>query len=122
MDIDTRQEEENKHNLELLNECNKWLDGEGVPRDNGGAVYSILGRLVAFGIMKNRQLADLRATIEEASNKPFDHKQRHVELHRSLDELIADFVTHTDKMPSQTSLRELMEWAYQQTIEPTEKE
>lgn len=47
-----------------------------------------------------------------------EHKARHLELHRALDELIADFLTHTGKLPSRSTVMELMEWSYQQTIEP----
>lgn len=51
---------------------------------------------------------------------PEEHRQRHVELHRKLDELVADFISCTGKLPSQTNLMEFMKWAYQQTIQPTE--
>jgi hypothetical protein len=50
-----------------------------------------------------------------------EHRQRHIELHRSLDELIADFILHhKDKLLSETTVRELMEWAYLETINPTD--
>jgi len=48
-----------------------------------------------------------------------DHKARHVERHQQLDELIADFIGHTDRLPSQTTLMEFMTWSHQQTLEPT---
>uniref|UniRef100_A0A6M3LDQ7 Uncharacterized protein n=1 Tax=viral metagenome TaxID=1070528 RepID=A0A6M3LDQ7_9ZZZZ len=47
-----------------------------------------------------------------------EHIKRHKELHKSLDELIADFITHTDKLPSSSSVMELMEWSYKQTKNP----
>ena len=47
------------------------------------------------------------------------HRKRHILLHKYLDELVADFITHTDKLPSETTLMALMEWSYQQTKEPT---
>jgi hypothetical protein len=50
-----------------------------------------------------------------------EHKQRHVELHKALDDLIADFISHTTKLPSRTSLLELMQWSHQQTINPVEE-
>lgn len=59
------------------------------------------------------------ATIQTALN-PSNHLVRHVFLHCALDELIADFIAHTDKLPSNTTLRELMEWSHKQTIEPEE--
>ena len=37
-----------------------------------------------------------------------EHKARHIELHKSFDELFADFVTHTKKFPSQTTIMELI--------------
>lgn len=50
-----------------------------------------------------------------------EHKKKHKELHKALDELSADFITHTGKRPSQTTLIELMEWSHKQTVEPTSK-
>jgi hypothetical protein len=49
-----------------------------------------------------------------------EHIKRHLELHSYLDELIADFIRHTDKLPSDTKITELMKWSYSQTKEPTE--
>ena len=50
------------------------------------------------------------------------HKQRHIKLHRSLDELLADFFLHTKGLPSTTTLMELMRWSHEQTICPTKEE
>ena len=50
-----------------------------------------------------------------------EHKARHLELHQKLDELVADFITHTKSFPSQATLMELMKWSFQQTINPTEE-
>lgn len=50
------------------------------------------------------------------------HKKRHVLLHRMLDELVADFMGHTGKMPSKTPIFELMEWSFTESREPTEKD
>lgn len=51
-----------------------------------------------------------------------EHRQRHVALHHALDELLADFLQHHDfnKLPSNTTLVELMQWSHQQTIEPVD--
>ena len=49
-----------------------------------------------------------------------EHKQIHIELHQAFDQLIADFISHTNKFPSTTTLHELIEWSYEQTINPTE--
>ena len=49
-----------------------------------------------------------------------EHIQRHKELHQSLDELVADFITHTGKTPSRSTVMDLMKWSYEQTISPDE--
>lgn len=51
-----------------------------------------------------------------------EHRQRHVELHCALDELFADFIT---QHPGEHGfinrpISELLRWAHEQTIEPTE--
>lgn len=51
---------------------------------------------------------------------PQEHKKQHENLHRSLDELVADFIAHTEKLPSKTSVMELLTWSFQQTQNPTE--
>jgi len=51
---------------------------------------------------------------------PKKHKQRHIELHKALDELLADFISHTGKLPSELKLKELMNWSHEQTKNPTE--
>jgi len=38
-----------------------------------------------------------------------EHKIIHEDLHISLDELIADFIAHTKRLPSKTTVAELME-------------
>ncbi len=52
---------------------------------------------------------------------PDEIKQRHVELHRSFDELFACFITeHPDKTNFlETPLKEFMDWSYQMTLNPT---
>lgn len=51
-----------------------------------------------------------------------EHIERHKLLHAHFDELIADWIGHTEKLPSETSVRELMQWSYEQTLNPTEAE
>ncbi len=48
-----------------------------------------------------------------------EHKKRHEELHKCLDELVADYVFNTKALPSKTNLIIFMDWAWQQTIKPT---
>jgi hypothetical protein len=47
-----------------------------------------------------------------------EHIKRHQELHSSVDELLADFITHTHQLPSKTSIFELLVWSHRQTTEP----
>lgn len=53
-----------------------------------------------------------------------DHTKRHKQLHAYLDELVADFIGGqpypSTKMPSNTTVMELMEWSYGQTFNPTD--
>ena len=51
-----------------------------------------------------------------------DHKNRHIELHKYLDELVADWIFQTGMLPSQGTVLDLMGWSYQQTLNTTEKE
>jgi hypothetical protein len=50
------------------------------------------------------------------SNK--HHKEIHEQLHRALDELVADFITHTGRRPSQATVLELIQWSSSQTVNP----
>ena len=49
------------------------------------------------------------------------HKERHKMLHGYLDELLADFITHTGKRPSETPLLEFLQWSHSQTENLTDK-
>jgi len=49
-----------------------------------------------------------------------EHKDRHLELHAKLDELVADYISHTKKTPSDTNIMELINWSYKQTQGPDE--
>lgn len=50
--------------------------------------------------------------------KPEEHRARHQALHDSLDELVADFISVTDKKLSEISIFELMEWSHKQSLCP----
>lgn len=50
-----------------------------------------------------------------------EHRARHVELHKALDELIADWIGHTGNLPSQHTVMELIEWSHGQTLNPSVK-
>lgn len=61
-----------------------------------------------------------------------EHRRRHEELHRALDELAADWALHNctpksirsgePKLFSNSTIMELMQWSHRQTIEPEELE
>jgi hypothetical protein len=78
-------------------------------------------------IVRDRRIAALLAASGRADffkywqlcMTPKQHRQRHVELHQALDELIADFLHHTGELPSHASILRLMEWSYSQTKQPT---
>lgn len=55
-------------------------------------------------------------------NTDLEHKARHAELHRALDELAADWMRHTGRRMSSATVLELLEWSHTQTINPTEIE
>lgn len=47
-----------------------------------------------------------------------EHIERHQQLHTMLNELVADFIDKTGKLPGETLLSELMRWSYIQTKNP----
>jgi hypothetical protein len=50
------------------------------------------------------------------------HRKRHEELHKHLDELVADMIIQCPgTLPSKTTILELMQWSHQQTVEPNNK-
>ena len=52
-----------------------------------------------------------------------DHRKIHEELHKSLDMLMADYITYnSDKRFSNTTVMELMLWSHKQTICPEERD
>jgi hypothetical protein len=55
---------------------------------------------------------------------PEEHKQKHIELHRALDELFADYILHNPNNISYIRLPigDLLQWAYEQTLNPTDDE
>lgn len=44
-------------------------------------------------------------------------REQHEDLHLSLDVLLAAFITETEKLPSKTSVMELVKWSYEKTLE-----
>lgn len=56
---------------------------------------------------------------EDSKIEKEKHKKQHLELHAKLDELLADWISHTKSMPSKSTVFELLEWSYEQTLSPT---
>ena len=52
-----------------------------------------------------------------------EHRQRHVELHKALDELVADFIRHNSHITRflDVPMSTLISWSHSQTISPTEE-
>ena len=52
-----------------------------------------------------------------------EHKLRHQQLHKALDELSTDFVRHNEgKLCSKITIMELIAWSYKQCEFPDKKE
>ncbi len=49
-----------------------------------------------------------------------EHIKRHKELHKNLDELIADYLSATRKNLSNSTIMDLIDWSFEQTTNPTE--
>jgi len=49
-----------------------------------------------------------------------EHKDRHILLHQHLDELVADWISKTEGYPSKSSITDLIQWSYKQTLNPDE--
>ena len=48
-----------------------------------------------------------------------EHKKIHIALHQNLDQLIADYITCTGKLPSETRVIDLIKWSHKQCENPT---
>ena len=48
------------------------------------------------------------------------HIERHKELHKAVDELLADYITHVPSASIDDSIYTLVKWSYEQTKNPTE--
>lgn len=57
----------------------------------------------------------------EKLHKEDKHKRRHKLLHNHLNQLLADMMGRTGVFPSQSTVLDLLNWSYEQTINPTEK-
>ena len=48
-----------------------------------------------------------------------EHRQRHIQLHAALDELVACYCQQTKFYPSKVFVYDLLHWSYLQTKAPT---
>lgn len=48
------------------------------------------------------------------------HKEIHRKLHNRLDELVADWIRHTQSFPSKSTVLELMQWSEEQCENPSD--
>ena len=51
-----------------------------------------------------------------------EHIECHIKLHKALDELVGDWITHTNNMPSSSTVFALMKWSFEQTKNPTTRD
>ena len=69
-----------------------------------------------MAVDSDRNLVSSKKKVDSSEKE--NHIKIHKELHESFDKLVADFIIHTEKLPSKTTVWELMEWSYIQTIDP----
>ena len=48
-----------------------------------------------------------------------EHIKRHQELHKYLDELLADWISQENILPSKVTVMELIQWSFEQSVKPT---
>jgi len=46
------------------------------------------------------------------------HKKRHVMLHKHMDELLGDYIHHTGKWISNSTIWNVIDWSFKQTATP----
>lgn len=68
----------------------------------------------------DKAIAEVKALREHDEEIINQHKQRHVELHKAVDELFADFIKNHPNLPSYINLPivDLIIWSAQQTNKP----
>lgn len=106
-------------------ECNTTLDVEEKNKPRIELQQTICPKCIVLkNLDKKGEKGVTMATqvdlMLEKIKKLQTHQERHIFLHKYLDELLADFIMHTEKLPSKTTLVEFMEWSYSQTLNLTE--
>jgi len=59
------------------------------------------------------------ASADEEHDSIEAHRAIHAQLHRSLDELVADFTAHNQLLLADTPILTLVKWSFEQTKNPT---
>ena len=75
---------------------------------------------IALDLLKQAKFNELKAKAKVESERE-EHARKHKELHRSLDELAADYIRITGKLLDETNILELLEWSNRQTTNPETK-
>lgn len=96
------------------------LMAQGTPWATGCAA-------ILISLWSDREILRTKAPVSESAARPDPrskegHKARHVELHKALDELFADFIRHNPDLRNFTTqpIMALLKWSNQQQQEPTE--
>lgn len=97
------------------------MTGDDKPPEYGRDLADFMSR----GRAAQTKVDELVGKVEGAAERAAKvdraaHIKRHVDLHRALDELMADYVGHTRRLLGQTTMIEFMQWSYEQTLNPTE--
>jgi hypothetical protein len=93
----------------------RWTDSFGVRRS------AIFTRHKLAAKFLTERASEARAAKKVRSRSKLTVRQREVlyrSLHRSLDMLVASFIDKTGKLPSETTVMDLMRWSYGQTKLP----
>ena len=109
-----------------------WFEGEGwqyIGMDEDGAIQLCRPirnhpfRIIEFNQVDVDEFDKFYKEngIKKQEEKTKSHKEKHVLLHRHFDELIADYMSHTKKLFSESSIMDLINWSYKQTEKPTEE-
>ena len=64
-------------------------------------------------------MLDLTLYCMEVKMNKADHRQRHIDLHRNLDELLNDAIQYGGLLPSKATVLDLLRWSFEQTVAPT---
>jgi hypothetical protein len=64
--------------------------------------------------------AFMRQKLSNTNMTNEQHKNIHIELHKKLDELVADYIAQTGGLPSRHTIFDLMKWSHEQTQLPTD--